>query len=103
MASTHFAFSRVANPGTGHLAVADADADFVSETLTPGAGNTQTTITAPLFGEKVMARVATDTLVFVTFGASPNATTAGRRFMCPANSVSLFTVNAGDKGACSTT
>jgi hypothetical protein len=71
----------------------------VSETITPTAGNQQTTATAPNVGRRPVAQVATDTAVYVAFGTNPNATTAGTRFMVPANQVVRVLVNAGDKAA----
>lgn len=46
-----------------------------------------------------VCRVATDTAVYVSFAATPNAGTDTVRFLCPANSVSFFRIKAGDKAA----
>ena len=70
-----------------------------SENIASSASNQQTTAVAPAGLGEVMCRVATDTAVYVAFGANPNATTAGSRFFMPANAVEYFRVVVGNKGA----
>jgi hypothetical protein len=102
MAVTQFAFSRIANPGTGYIPIALADANVSSEQKTPSASNQQTTVSAPLVGEPCMCSVATDTAVYVAFGSSPDATNTALRFFMPANTARSFVVKAGDKAAVAT-
>lgn len=99
MALTHFAFSRLGNFGTGYVEGTPVDEDVVSAGIAPTGSNQQTSITAPAIGERCVARVATDTAVYVAFGTSPDASTAAARWFCPANTVSFFSVAPGDKGA----
>ena len=79
------------------------DATLISETLTPSAGNQQTAAVVPasLNGEvSFIANVATDTQIYVAFGANPNAlTSTTARKMIPAGGDVYFIVPAGYKAA----
>lgn len=92
MALTHFTFL---------TASADLPASFAaggdSEGIAP-TGSNQTT-TAVGSAARNLCRVATDTAVYVSFGAAPNATSDDPRFFMPANSVDFFRVVVGAKGA----
>lgn len=92
MATTQFAFVSV---GT------DIDAPYVIgatvESETPSGTNAATTAAAN--ASQNVCRVATDTLVYVSFGTAPNAGTDTVRFLMPANSVAEFRVQSGYKGA----
>lgn len=95
-----FAFCQVGvGYGSTNIPVPIASS-VTSENITSSASNQQTTATAPTGIAEVMCRVATDTSVYVTFGANPNALTGtGARFYMPANSVEYFRVNPGNKAA----
>ena len=103
MAKTSFSFHRRGYDGASstqsHIVV---DGSEVTEDLTPGASNTQTTATAPALGGKTACRVTTDTTCYVAFGANPNAASGTKRFLLLANTSEVFFVNPGDKGACAT-
>ena len=72
---------------------------FVSETITPSASNQQTTQVAPA-ANVCIARVATDSAIYVNFGTNPNAlTSTAARAMVPAGGVDYFFVSAGQKAA----
>ena len=100
MALTHFAFCQVGvGYGQGNIPVPIASS-VTSEGIVPSASNQQTTAVAPTGIAEVMCRVATDTAVYVTFGANPNALTGtAARFFIPANGVEYFRVNPGVKAA----
>lgn len=100
MALTHFAFGVLARGPGGEDLDALRFESIVSQGLVPSASNQQTTATAPTTGGgRTYCQVATDTAVYVAFGADPNATTAARRIFLPANTVRLVQVSAGDEGA----
>lgn len=93
MAATQFAFCAIA-----------PDSELIPyvigstvETETPSGTNAATTAAAS--ATQTHVRVATDTLVYVSFGSAPNAGTDSIRFLCPASSVSFFRVSSGDKAA----
>jgi hypothetical protein len=46
-----------------------------------------------------MARIATDTQIYVSFGIAPNASSDAERFLVPAGAVEYFYVKDGDKAA----
>jgi hypothetical protein len=100
MALTHFAFVNVGvGYGSSNIPVAHMQ-DCVSEGVVPSGDNQQTTAVAPTGILNVMCRVATDTAVYVKFGANPNALTGTTaRFFIPANGVEYFMVAPGDKAA----
>lgn len=95
-----FAFCQVGvGYGSSNIPVPIASS-VVSENITSSASNQQTTATAPTGIPEVMCRVATDTAVYVSFGANPNALTGTTaRFYIPANGVEYFRVNPGNKAA----
>lgn len=93
MATTQFAFGQI-NPDMDEAMFSSG---AVVESETPTGSNAATTAAASQ--TQTLCRVATDTLVYVSFGAEPNAGTDTIRFLCPANSVSFFRVSPGDKGA----
>lgn len=93
MAATQFAFVSISSDAEAIPFTAGATV----ETETPSGSNAATTAEAD--ATQRFCRVATDTLVYVSFGAAPNAGTDTIRFLMPANSVSFFRVSAGDKGA----
>ena len=85
--------------GLGNLPVPVASS-VVSENITSSGSNQQTTATAPTGIADLVCRVATDTAVYVNFGANPNALTGtAARFFMPICSVQFFRVNPGDKAA----
>jgi hypothetical protein len=67
------------------------------ETEVPSGSNAATTAAAT--ASQNVCRVATDTSVYVSFGAAPNAGTDTIRFYLPANAIEYFRVSAGSKGA----
>lgn len=95
-----FAFCQVGvGYGSSNIPVPIASS-VVSENITSSASNQQTTATAPTGIPEVMCRVATDTAVYVAFGANPNALTGTTaRFYIPANGVEYFRVIPGNKAA----
>lgn len=93
MAATQFAFGAMNADNDAAMFAAGATV----ETETPSGTNAATTAAA--HAAQNICRVTTDTLVYVSFGADPNAGIDAIRFLCPANSVSFFRISAGDKGA----
>lgn len=93
MAATQFAFGQMNADNDQAMFAAGATV----EAEEPTTSNAATTAAAS--ATQAICRVATDTAVYVSFGAAPNASSDAVRFMCPANSVSFFRVSAGDKGA----
>lgn len=55
--------------------------------------------TAASTASQNVARIATDTAVYVTFGADTPTATASNGVMCPANTVSFFRIGSGLKAA----
>lgn len=92
MAVTQFAFGQVN---------ADIPSMFSEgatvETETPSGSNAVTA--AASRKDQPFCRVATDTDVYVSFGAAPNAGTDTIRFFVPAGSVEYFRVPAGSKAS----
>ncbi len=93
MALTQFAFCSVG--ADNEIAVYNGGSTVESEA--PSGSNAATTAAAT--ATQNFCRVATDTAVYVSFGSAPNAGTDTIRFFVPANSVQLFRVASGDKGA----
>lgn len=93
MAATQFAFGCI----NADIDEAMFNLGATVESKAPTGSNAATTAAAN--ASQNVCRVATDTLVYVSFGSAPNAGTDAIRFLCPANSVSFFRVSAGDKGA----
>jgi hypothetical protein len=92
MALTQFVFGSV---GTD-LPMIERDG-AVAESKVPSGSTGATTATAT--ASQPVCRVATDTAVYVSFGAAPNASTDTARFYVPANAVEYFRVKSGDKAA----
>ncbi len=91
MATTQFAFCAMHDDDTPYTAGA------VVESKTP-SGTSGATTAAALAHHSVCV-VATDTLVYVSFGSAPNAGTDTIRFLCTAGPVRMFRVATGDKAA----
>ncbi len=97
MATTQLAFGKAGFAG-------DADVSsmlrktIVSETMTPTA-TTATSVNAALGAVGSVVRIATDTLIYASFGPTPNAQTDANRLMIPANTVELVFIEPGDKVA----
>ena len=99
MATTVITFGSMITVINGNQAPLMDASTFVSETITPTSSNQQTTQVAPS-ANIAIARVATDTAVYVAFGTSPNAlTSTAARAMIPAGGVDYFFVVAGQKAA----
>lgn len=98
MATTTVTFGKIAKDFPAMIA-----SSMVSETITPTSSNQQTTVVAPtdtLKDGNILANVATDVQVYVTFGPNPNAlTSTGARKMIPAGGDVYFVVNGGDECA----
>lgn len=92
MAVTQFAFGSI-NPDIPALFVAGATV----EAETPSGSNAVTTAAAS--ATQNVCRVSTDTDVYVSFGAAPDASSDAVRFLVPAGSVEYFRVSAGHKAA----
>jgi hypothetical protein len=91
MATTQFCFTTAEN---GLPFAYNANSTWEVKTPSGSSGAT----TAAATGGQNLCRVATDTAVYVTFAASPTATsTTG--FLVPANGVEYFRVKTGDKAA----
>ena len=93
MATTQFAFCSINADIDG--AIFNQGATVESKTPTTSTSAT----TAAARADQKVCRVSTDTLVYVSFGAAPNAGTDTIRFLVPANTVALFRVSTGDKAA----
>lgn len=101
MAVTQFAFGVAAVDDKSTSASVFVAASATVEAETPSGSNAATTSSAPgsLGFRKPICRVATDTAVYISFGAAPDASSDTIRFYMPANSVEYFYVNPGDKAA----
>lgn len=102
MATTHIAFVPVGVNYVMNIPDAPVMPPTATQTLTPIATNTASTAAAPASGAPLYCRVATDTQIYIAFGAAPDATVAGTRVMMPANTVATFRVQPGDKAAVAT-
>lgn len=89
MATTQIAFCQ-ASPDLQTIYANGA----VVESKTPTGSSSATTAVSR--ADHNVVSVATDTLIYVSFGASPNAGTDTIRFLCPAGSVRFFRLNAAD-------
>jgi len=99
MATTQIAFAAVGYIGAGHVPALIAET-ITAESLTPAAGAQTTTASAPqTSGNRPVARVSTDTLVWVVFGAAPNATNEATRLLIQAGATEYIVVNVGDKAS----
>ena len=101
MALTHFTFGQAGRHWQGSQIPAMLSISFSSEGIVPSGSNQQTTATAGTdTGTAHVCRVATDTAVYVSFGASPNAATGTTvRAFLPANAIEYFIVPASAKAA----
>jgi hypothetical protein len=100
MALTHFTFGQAGRHWQGSQIPAMLSISFSSEGIVPSGSNQQTTATAGTdTGTAHVCRVATDTAVYVSFGSSPDATTAATRAFLPANAIEYFIVPASAKAA----
>ena len=78
----------------GALPIADGES-AVSEAIVPSGSNQQSSAST-----KSAVRVATDTAVYLVFGANPNAATSTTaRFYLPASVVEYFQLEIGNKVA----
>lgn len=93
MALTQFAFGSVNADNINAMFSAGSQVESKAPTGTSAATTAAATAT------QTVCRVATDTLVAVSFGSAPNATSDTIKFVCPANTVSFFRVSSGDKAA----
>lgn len=100
MAVTQIAFGFVngVTPTGGSVLALQADM-VTQEVITPGGSNLATTAVAGSYPASPIARVATDTAIYVSFGASPNASSDATRLYIPAGGVEYVAVRKGDKAA----
>lgn len=103
MAKTQIAFGFVLNNQDATSAPAMLRTPATCEDITPSGTNAVTTKTADggrFDGDhQPCCRVATDTQIYVSFGAAPNATSDAERFLVPAGAIEYFYVKDGDKAA----
>lgn len=92
MALTQFAFGAVAE-GLPTFYVRGATV----ESVTPSGTAAATTMAAT--SAQRICRVATDTQVYVSFGAAPNASTDLVRFLVLAGTTEYFRVSSADKAS----
>lgn len=98
---TQFSFGLVGIGAQGGVIPAMINGTQTSETKTASGSSSPTTATAPAGDNSSrvpMARVSTTVDVYVSFGASPNATSDTNRIMVPAGGVEYVFVKTGDKG-----
>lgn len=101
MAVTHVTFGRLASDiGTGEGPAFDVEGAS-TEALTPSGTAAATTITAPRGGQgsKALARVVTDTTVYVSFGTAPVASSDTVKFLVLANTDYHWYVPSGWKAS----
>lgn len=98
MATTHFAWCDASEwlPALNGRVI-------ISEAKTPTGTSSQCTAVTPTIseGHRYVVRVATDTAVYVAFGADPTVTSANG-YMLPAGGTESFVVKPGDKVAVKT-
>lgn len=92
MALTQFAFGSV---GSDVPSFYNGGATVESAVPT----GTSAATTAAANASQYMCRVATDTAVYVSFGAAPDASSDAVRFFVPAGAVEYFRVASGSKAA----
>jgi hypothetical protein len=98
MALMQFAFGQIGEMESSQHPTMIINDFLESEEITPSGSNQQTTMTVPnLFPPGV--RVATDTAIYVAFGADPDATDDVGRLLIPAGAIEYFTVQSGWKAA----
>lgn len=103
MAITSFTFGKVGYVGGGGVIPAlVVDGTLTTESKTPSGSNQTTTAVATSAGGASGVRVVTDTSVYVSFGAAPNATSDGGRILILANQSEYFMLPAGYKAAVAT-
>ena len=98
MALTHFTFGTLGGGAGQHPTMLGTP--IVSEGIATSGSNQSTTAVA--LPRHNVVRVTTDTACYVSFGTSPDATTAGTRMYLAAGVTEYFGVVAGQKGACVT-
>ena len=100
MATTQIAFGSISKPGAENPSpVMLSESTTACQSLTPSGTAQPTTIAAPSATGNWGARVATDTLVYVSFGTAPVASSDSVRFLVPANTIAFFLVPAGYKAS----
>jgi hypothetical protein len=103
LAKTQIVFGYVLNNQSATSAPVMLRTPVNCEDVTPSGTSAATTKTADGTqfnrNHQPCCRVATDTQVYVSFGASPNASSDAERFFVPANNVEYFYVKDGDKAA----
>lgn len=92
MATTQFVFAAI----DGSVPAIDSRS-ATQTTLTPSGSNQQTTAVGS--EGSPWCEVSTDTAVFVSFGANPDASSDSVRFLVPAGGVKYYRVSPGAKGA----
>lgn len=97
---THIVFGVVANDMRQTIAPALIASSCTCESKTPSGSNQVTTMAASAkLTRSPICRISTDVAIYVSFGASPNATSDAIRFHMPASSTEYFYVEPGDKAA----
>jgi hypothetical protein len=103
LAKTQIAFGYVLNNQDTTSAPAMLATPVDCEDITPSPTNAATAKAAngTRFGgdHQPCCRVATDTQIYVSFGAAPNAGTDAERFLITAGATEYFYVRSGDKAA----
>ena len=99
MATTQIVFGKAGYLGSGGVLPVLDTYGLVSETIVPSGSNQQTTLTAPLLGQRPVCVITTDTAIFAVVAENPNATNTSSRVYVPANSLFAVVCNAGDKAA----
>ena len=92
MALTQVAFVQIASDIPGPFSSGAA-----VESVTPTGTSAMTS--AASVAAQPWCRIATDTAVYVAFGAAPNATTADVRFFLPAGQTEYCRIPSGSKVA----
>ncbi len=92
MALTQFAFCAI----DGNVPAVDARNSSV-EVKTPSGSSAATTAAADR--DSTLCRVSTDTMVYVSFGSAPNATSDTVKFLVQAGATEYFRVRYQDKAA----
>lgn len=92
MATTQFAFGSI-NPDIPAMYVVGSQVESKTPSGTAGATTAAATAT------QTTCRVSTDTLVYVSFGSAPNASSDTIRFLVQSGSTEYFRVQSGDKAS----
>lgn len=93
MATTQIAFVACGDDMPNAPFFASGTVESISVTGTSARTTGASTASLPV------ARVATDTAVYVTFGSGTPTASSSNGYMCPANSVTFFRVGSGLKAA----